>query len=120
MRVRRYLAAAFAKELRAGKALFLLADGPFFHTRKMVIRTVARLPHRLEQGNVRPLVIFVTHHVEEIMPAFSHVLVLKEGKCVARGRKEDLLLDEVLSEAFGIAIQVTVNNGRYAAGFAAA
>ena len=35
-----------------------------------------------------PALILVTHHVEEIMPVFSHVLLLKQGRATSfRGRK---------------------------------
>jgi iron complex transport system ATP-binding protein len=33
-----------------------------------------------------PTLILVTHHVEEIMPVFSHVLILKNGKVLATGK----------------------------------
>lgn len=65
-----------------------------------------------------PTMILVTHHLEEIMPVWSHVFVLKAGRCLARGRKEDLLASEILTEAFGLAIQVTANGRRYSASFA--
>ena len=35
-----------------------------------------------------PTLILVTHHSEEIMPAFSHVLILKNGQVLASGVKE--------------------------------
>jgi iron complex transport system ATP-binding protein len=64
-----------------------------------------------------PAMILVTHHLEEIMPIWSHVLVLKEGRCLASGRKEDVLVSAVLSEAFDMAIQITSNGRRYAVNF---
>src|SRR5262249_7028074 len=38
-----------------------------------------------------PATVLVSHHVEEIPPGFTHLLLLREGKVVAAG-----LLDEVL------------------------
>jgi iron complex transport system ATP-binding protein len=83
--------------------------------REQLLRSLEQLAGGLEA----PTLILVTHHLEEIMPVWSHVLVLKGGRCLARGRKDEVLVDEVLSEAFDIAIQVAANNGRYAAHFAA-
>jgi ABC-type sulfate/molybdate transport systems ATPase subunit len=36
-------------------------------------------------------VVLVTHHVEEIMLVFSHLLVLKNGKVLAAGEKSKVL-----------------------------
>src|SRR3989454_941689 len=46
-----------------------------------------------------PTLVLVTHHVEEIMPAFTHVLVLKEGKVLAAGAKKKVLTSAVFSKA---------------------
>src|SRR5450432_693360 len=46
---------------------------------------------RLGARKNSPTLILVTHHVEEIMPVFSHLLVLKNGKVLAAGKKSSLL-----------------------------
>lgn len=48
-----------------------------------------------------PGLILVTHHVEEITPAFSHVLLLRRGQVLAAGPKADVLTSRRLSAAFG-------------------
>jgi len=48
-----------------------------------------------------PPMVFVTHHVEEITPAFTHALVLKKGHVLACGPVEEIMRAELLSEAFG-------------------
>ena len=60
-----------------------------------------------------PSMILVTHYLEEIMPAFSHVLLLKSGRCAAKGQKDQILRGDLLSEAFGIPIETGRENGRY-------
>ncbi len=47
---------------------------------------------RLVKGGTQ--VILVTHHADEIFEACSHVICLKEGRVLARGRREDLLTPE--------------------------
>ncbi|MFQ5716845.1 MAG: ABC transporter ATP-binding protein [Nitrospinales bacterium] len=57
--------------------------------------------------------IYVTHHVEEILPAISHVLYLKQGRTAGQGRKEDMLESGALSEALDCRITLRKNSGRY-------
>lgn len=68
---------------------------------------------RLGTVSPNPALIFVTHHVEEIMPVFSHVLLLKEGRVFASGIKQKIINGGLLSRAFDIGISVHSNNGRY-------
>ena len=59
-----------------------------------------------------PTLVLVTHHVEEIIPAFSHLLVLKQGRVLAHGKRDKVLRSEVLSEAFGEPVRLVKRNGR--------
>jgi iron complex transport system ATP-binding protein len=61
-----------------------------------------------------PALVLVTHHLEEVTPAISHALVLRKGRVVAQGRKEDVLGSEVLSRAFDVPVRVWSKGGRYA------
>src|SRR6266567_2430676 len=40
---------------------------------------------RLAHTRSAPTLVLVTHHVEEIIPVFSHVLVLRGGEVLAAG-----------------------------------
>lgn len=53
-----------------------------------------------------PGLVLVTHHVEEITPAFSHVLLLREGRVSAAGPREETLTAAGLSEVFGKPIRL--------------
>jgi iron complex transport system ATP-binding protein len=59
--------------------------------------------------------VLVSHHVEEIPPGFSHGLLLREGRVVAAGLLDDVITSEVLTETFGMPLQVTHEDGRFAA-----
>jgi iron complex transport system ATP-binding protein len=61
-----------------------------------------------------PLVL-VTHHLEEIPPAFTHVLLLAEGRVHAAGPLATTLTDDALSSCFGIPLAVTRRGERWAA-----
>lgn len=59
--------------------------------------------------------VLVTHHVEEIPPEISHVLLLKGGRVLAAGAKGAVLNAANLSEAFDITLHVCEERGRYRA-----
>lgn len=62
-----------------------------------------------------PAMVMVTHHVEEIPPGFTHVLLLRDGKVVASGPIADTLTPHALTETFGVPIALASVGGRYAA-----
>ncbi len=59
-----------------------------------------------------PLVL-VTHHVEEILPVFTHALVLREGRVLAGGAVRETVNARVLSAAFGAPLRLRRERGRY-------
>ncbi|KQQ95286.1 ABC transporter ATP-binding protein [Leifsonia sp. Leaf325] len=62
-----------------------------------------------------PAFVMVTHHVEEIPVGFTHVMLLADGKVTASGPLSEALTSENLTETFGLPIEVTEIDGRYAA-----
>jgi len=62
-----------------------------------------------------PAVVLVSHHVEEIPPGFTHVLMLREGRVVVSGPLERELTEEALSETFGMPLLLQYDDGRWAA-----
>jgi len=69
---------------------------------------------RLGRSKNSPTLVLVTHHVEEIVPAFSHVLILKNGRALAAGRKSKTLTPENLSGAFKARVRLKTVQGRFA------
>ena len=68
---------------------------------------------RLGSRKHSPTLILVTHHVEEIMPVFSRVLILKNGRVLASGKKPAALHSKNLSQAFGARTRLRQVAGRY-------
>jgi len=68
---------------------------------------------RLGRSRNSPTLVLVTHHVEEIMPVFSHVLILKRGRVLAAGAKAEVLGAKLLSQAFNARTRLQEANGRY-------
>ena len=68
---------------------------------------------RLAADPDHPPTVMITHHVEEIPPAFTHALLLREGRVVAAGPVRDALTPENMSEAFGLALCPEFSDGRW-------
>lgn len=62
-----------------------------------------------------PVLVMVTHHVEEVPVGFTHVLMLRDGHVVAEGPLESTLTEQNLNRTFGARFQLTHDGGRYAA-----
>ena len=62
---------------------------------------------------IAPATVMVTHHLEEIPIGTTHLLVLKDGTSVAQGRIEEVLTSELLSELYGIKLELDSRYGRY-------
>jgi iron complex transport system ATP-binding protein len=62
-----------------------------------------------------PGIVMVTHHVEEIPRAFTHALLLKNGRIQAAGALTDVITDDALSETFDMKIAVEQHDGRFSA-----
>ena len=77
-------------------------------------RLVRRLQEIAEDAAAPP-VVFVTHHVEEIPPGFTHLLLLRRGRAVAAGPIAETLTSAHLSTTFDLAVEVEHRLGRYTA-----
>lgn len=60
-------------------------------------------------------VIVVSHHLEEIPLGFGHALVLAGGRVLAAGSCDSVLRDDILGEAFGLALTVERRDDRWTA-----
>ncbi|MET0767292.1 MAG: ABC transporter ATP-binding protein [Aeromicrobium sp.] len=62
-----------------------------------------------------PVLVMVSHHVEEIPVGFTHVLLLRDGAVVAQGPIASTLTAANLSTTFAQPIQLDSEGGRFAA-----
>ena len=60
-----------------------------------------------------PAQVLVTHHVEEIMPFCTHVLLLSKHGPVAQGLKQDILTSALLSKTYGHKVKLIKDKKRY-------
>ena len=70
------------------------------------------LQHLASRKNA-PTLVLVTHHVEEIMPVFSHLLILQRGRAIACGPRKTVLTSAMLTRAFQAPIRLQRRGGRY-------
>ncbi|AXY26059.1 molybdenum ABC transporter ATP-binding protein [Suicoccus acidiformans] len=57
-------------------------------------------------------VLYVTHYIEEITPAITHLLLLKDGSVVAQGPKAEVLTDENLTQTYKLPVSIREHQGR--------
>jgi iron complex transport system ATP-binding protein len=69
----------------------------------------------LAMDEASPATILVSHHVEEIPPGFTHAMLMRRGRVVAAGPLEQVMTEEVVSATFGMPLQLTHEDERWAA-----
>lgn len=77
--------------------------------REHLLATIDQL-HRSAEP---PTILMVTHHVEEISPTASQVLLLASGRIAANGPPAEVITPERLSRALGCKVFVQKRSGRY-------
>jgi iron complex transport system ATP-binding protein len=65
----------------------------------------------LQKGT--PSLVYVTHHLEEIMPIFKKTLIFKEGKVMACGNTAKIIHERALQDLYGVSIKIVKSHGRY-------
>jgi iron complex transport system ATP-binding protein len=60
-----------------------------------------------------PASVLVTHHVEEIPPGITHVMLLRDGAIVASGLAREVLTADLLSATFDLPLQVERRDSRW-------
>jgi iron complex transport system ATP-binding protein len=68
--------------------------------------------HRLARRRNSPTLVLVTHHVEEIGPAFTHLLALRRGRVCHAGDLATGLTGPLLSEVFGAPVRLRTRQGK--------
>ena len=76
------------------------------------LASLSKLLRPATRASERPAVVYVTHHVEEILPAFTHVLLLRGGRAVAAGPIRSTLTPALLEKTFGAKLKVERRGGR--------
>ncbi len=95
------------------KPKLLILDEPCAGLDPIARESFLSFVQALSKQNKGPSLIFVTHHVEEILPGFTHALILKKGRVFSTGKKAVVVTSRLLSQAFGSKVKVVKKAGRY-------
>ncbi len=57
--------------------------------------------------------VLVTHHLEELPPGTTHVMLLRDGQCLATGAADEVLTSDQVSKCFDHPIHLSRLDGRW-------
>jgi iron complex transport system ATP-binding protein len=103
-----------ARSLMADPELLLLdepAAGLDLGGREDLLRRIASLLRDPRS----PMMIMVTHHVEEVPEGFTHALLMRKGTVLAAGPVGDVFTERNLSRCFGVPLLVERRAARWSA-----
>ena len=72
------------------------------------LRTILR---QLAQSGIG--LILVTHHLSDIIPEIERVVLMRDGRIVGDGPKDELLKEETLERLFGVRVTLARRDGYY-------
>jgi len=91
----------FGRALMANDLALLILDEPCAGLDPVARENFLGFLHRFGSRKNAPPLVLVTHHVEEILPFFTHALILADGALLASGPILHALTSANLSMAFG-------------------
>jgi iron complex transport system ATP-binding protein len=91
----------------------LILDEPCAGLDPVAREDFLRFLNRLARQKNTPALVLVTHHVEEILPCFTHALLMRAGRVVAAGARARTLTAPQLSATFATPLRLTRRSGRY-------
>ncbi|MDP9728180.1 ABC transporter ATP-binding protein [Alicyclobacillus tolerans] len=66
----------------------------------------------ISQQKDAPTMLYVTHHIEEILPSFQYIALLDQGKLVAQGLLAEILTGATLSKLWHLSVDVLWRENR--------
>lgn len=94
------------------KPKLLILDEPCSGLDILAREQVLELINSIGHDPFAPSLLYVTHHVEEIMPAFTHITLLKGGQIYTKGSIESILTDQRISDFLGRPVVIDQYNKR--------
>ncbi|MCP3031578.1 ABC transporter ATP-binding protein [Halobacillus sp. A1] len=100
-----------ARALMAQPSLLILdepTNGLDFIAREKLLDSIENITKKPDA----PTMIYVTHHVEEILPLFHQTLLLKDGEVFDSGETPEMITSSQLSRFFDLPVEVSWHNHR--------
>jgi iron complex transport system ATP-binding protein len=94
-----------ARALMAKPKILILdepCNGLDIFSREQLLETI----QSLAETKGGPTLLYVTHHIEEVVPAISHALLINNGSIVAKGEKQSTLTKENLEKTFQLPLRL--------------
>ncbi|SFE81603.1 ABC transporter ATP-binding protein [Alteribacillus iranensis] len=61
---------------------------------------------KMNQKPSGPTLLYVTHHIEEVLPSITHAMLLDSGSVIASGEKKDILTEEKIENTFHLPVSI--------------
>jgi iron complex transport system ATP-binding protein len=100
-----------ARALVSEPSLLILdepTNGLDFISREKLLESIEKIANKPNA----PTIIYVTHHVEEILPVFNRTLLLKNGSVFSLGETNEMVSSEKLTKYFEMDVSVLWENDR--------
>ncbi|WP_284645127.1 ABC transporter ATP-binding protein [Paenibacillus silviterrae] len=100
-----------ARALMASPKLLILdeaTNGLDFISREALLSSVQQLANQSDA----PTILYVTHHIEEIVPVLNRTMLIRRGEVFAHGPSQEVLQKETLSDFFEMPVDVHWQNKR--------
>lgn len=91
----------------------LILDEPCTGLDIFARETLLSMIDRIAAQENAPALIYVTHHVEEILPCFGKTLLLKSGEVYDCGETASLMSSEGMSAFFDVPVHIERRDGRH-------
>ncbi|MDF2667776.1 MAG: molybdenum transporter ATP-binding protein [Paenibacillus sp.] len=98
-----------ARSLMTDPSILILDEpcsGLDLYEREQLLQSVNDL------GKRNLTMVYVTHHIEEIVPAFTHIALIQQGRVLAQGEKHKVLSAELLHNAYEVPVTIEWVNER--------
>lgn len=92
-----------ARALMTSPKLLIMDEpcaGLDLYQREKLLRGIASF------ADLRVQIVYVTHHIEEIIPMFTHVALVDEGRVAAAGPKAEVLTESLLRSVYQIPAKI--------------
>lgn len=100
-----------ARGLMAQPDLLILdepTNGLDFIAREELLRSIEQLAKKASA----PTIIYVTHHIEEVLPLFSRTLLMKNGTIFKQGDRKEVITSETMSTFLERDLRISWHNQR--------
>lgn len=75
-------------------------------SRELLLETIDAFASRKNA----PTIIFITQRIDDILPVFKHGMILKEGRMIAQGQREEILSEDNLLNAYDMPVKLKTNS----------